>query len=166
MVYELHWARVTRCASSTVSSEGLNPYSTARYKEQNLCHLPSRASPRCGSPLQCRALKHVSTALNKSSLLSDASTSEPQGDWSDGHTAYLGFVMDGIIVPTRSESVREHQAGLQSFRSMRRIEARRRNASAVRLRFSQSLTSLLQRLSQAMVRSTTQRRGGTTNPLA
>ena len=35
---------------------------------------------------------------------------------------------------------------------MKRIEARRRNASAVWLRFSQSLTSLLQRLSQANVR--------------
>ena len=65
-----------------------------------------------------------------------------------------------------SESVREHQAGLQSFRSMRRIDARRKNASALRLRFSQSLASLRQRLSQAMVRSTTQRRGSTTNPLA
>jgi hypothetical protein len=51
------------------------------------------------------------------------------------------------------ESVRKHQAGLQSFRSMRRIEARRRNASALRLRFSQSLASLRQRLSQANVRS-------------
>src|SRR5437899_12713405 len=29
------------------------------------------------------------------------------------------------------ESVRKHQAGLQSFRSMRRIEASRRNASAL-----------------------------------
>src|SRR5262249_51883013 len=64
-----------------------------------------------------------------------------------------------------SESVRKHQAGLQSFRSMRRIEASRRNASALRLRFSQSLASLRQRLSQAKVRSTTQRRGSTTNPL-
>src|SRR5262245_32840267 len=63
-----------------------------------------------------------------------------------------------------SESVRKHQAGLQSFRSMRRIEARRKNASALRLRFSQSLASLRQRLSQAKVRSTTQRRGSTTNP--
>src|SRR5215467_5670270 len=56
------------------------------------------------------------------------------------------------------ESVRKHQAGLQSFRSMRRIEASRRNASALRLRFSQSFASLRQRLSQAKVRSTTQRR--------
>src|SRR5215467_8764441 len=62
------------------------------------------------------------------------------------------------------ESVRKHQAGLQSFRSMKRIEASRRNASALRLRFSQSFASLRQRLSQAKVRSTTQRRGSTTNP--
>ena len=42
------------------------------------------------------------------------------------------------------ESVRRVQAGLQSFLSMRRIEARRKNASAFRLRFSQSLASLRQ----------------------
>ena len=53
----------------------------------------------------------------------------------------------------------------QSFLSMRRIEARRKKASAFRLRFSQSLASLRQRLSQAMVRSTIQRLGKTTNPL-
>ena len=64
------------------------------------------------------------------------------------------------------ESVREHQAGLQSFRSMRRIDARRKNDSALRLRFSQSLASRRQRLSHAMVRSTTQRRGRITKPLA
>src|SRR6266545_213431 len=63
------------------------------------------------------------------------------------------------------ESVRKHQAGLQSFRSMRRIEASRRNASALRLRFSQSLASLRQRLSQAKVRSTTQRRGESFRPI-
>jgi hypothetical protein len=65
-----------------------------------------------------------------------------------------------------SESVREHQAGLQSFRSMRRIDARRKNDSALRLRFSQSFASRRQRLSHAMVRSTTQRRGRMTKPLA
>ena len=63
------------------------------------------------------------------------------------------------------ESVRKHHAGLQSFRSMRRIEARRKKASAWRFRFSQSFASLRQRLSQAMVRSTIQRRGSTTNPV-
>src|SRR5713226_577979 len=63
------------------------------------------------------------------------------------------------------ESVRRLQAGLQSFLSMRRIDARRKNASAFRLRFSQSLASLRQRLSHAMVRSTIQRFGKTTNPL-
>ena len=64
-----------------------------------------------------------------------------------------------------SESVRRLYEGLQSFLSMRRIEARRKNASAFRLRFSQSLASLRQRLSHAMVRSTIQRLGKTTNPL-
>ena len=62
-------------------------------------------------------------------------------------------------------SVRRLQAGLQSFLSMRRIEARRKNESAFRLRFFQSLASLRQRLSHAMVRSTIQRFGKTTNPL-
>ena len=59
----------------------------------------------------------------------------------------------------------ELQAGLQSFLSMRRIEARRKNAKAFRLRYSQSLAKRRQRLSQAMVRSTIQRFGKTTNPL-
>ena len=63
------------------------------------------------------------------------------------------------------ESVRRLHAGLQSFLSMRRIEARCKNASAFRLRFSQSLASLRQRLSHAMVRSTIQRLGKTANPL-
>ena len=49
---------------------------------------------------------------------------------------------------------------------MRRIDARRKNASALRLRFSQSLASLRQRLSQAMVRSTIQRLGKTLKPTA
>src|SRR5208282_4210819 len=64
------------------------------------------------------------------------------------------------------ESVREHHAGLQSFRSMRRMEARRRKASALRLRHSQSLASLRQRPSQAKVRSTIQRLGRVTKPFA
>jgi hypothetical protein len=63
------------------------------------------------------------------------------------------------------ESVRRLQAGLQSFLSMRRIEARRKNASAFRLRHSQSLAKRRQRLSHAMVRSTIQRLGKTANPL-
>src|ERR1700730_3954055 len=63
------------------------------------------------------------------------------------------------------ESVRRLQAGLHSFLSMRRIEARRKNARAFRLRHSQSLAKRRQRLSQAMVRSTIQRFGKTTNPL-
>lgn len=64
------------------------------------------------------------------------------------------------------ESVREHQAGLHSFRSISLIDARRRNASAFRFRFSQSLTSRLHRPSHANVRSTTHRFGRTMNPFA
>ena len=63
------------------------------------------------------------------------------------------------------ESVRRLQAGLQSFLSMRRIEARRKNANAFRLRHSQSLARRRQRLSHAMVRSTIQRLGRTTKLL-
>jgi hypothetical protein len=43
------------------------------------------------------------------------------------------------------ESVRRDHAGLHSFLSMSLIEARRRNASALRLRFSQSLARRLHR---------------------
>ena len=65
----------------------------------------------------------------------------------------------------KSESVRRLQAGLQSFLSMRRIDARRKNAKAFRLKHSQSLAKRRQRLSHAMVRSTIQRLGKTTKPL-
>jgi hypothetical protein len=64
------------------------------------------------------------------------------------------------------ESVRRDHAGLHSFLSMSLIEARRRNASAFRLRFSQSLARRLHRPSHAKVRSTTHRFGRTTNPFA
>ena len=65
-----------------------------------------------------------------------------------------------------SESVRRDYAGLHSFLSMSLIEARRRKASALRLRFSQSLARRLQRPSHANVRSTTHRFGRTTNAFA
>lgn len=64
------------------------------------------------------------------------------------------------------ESVREHHAGLHSFRNMRRMEARRRKARALWLRHSQSLASRRQRPSQAKVRSTIQRLGSATKPVA
>ena len=51
------------------------------------------------------------------------------------------------------ESVRKDHEGLQSFHSMRRMEASLRKASAFRLRFSQSLARRRQRFSQPMVRS-------------
>ena len=77
---------------------------------------------------------------------------------------YVGRAISQVLVgwiPVL-ESVRKHHAGLQSFRNMRRIEARRKNASALRLRFSQSLASLRQRFSHAIVRSTIHRFGRTT----
>ena len=86
----------------------------------------------------------------------------PTCDWHDTHRG-SNF---GVLVHMRRVVVREHHAGLQSLRSMRRIEARRRKASALQLRFSQSLASRRQRFSQAMVRSTIQRFGRTTNPFA
>jgi len=65
-----------------------------------------------------------------------------------------------------SESVRKVFQGLQTFRSMSRIDARRIKASALLVRFSKPLQRRRQRLSHAMVRSTIQRLGNTTNPLA
>ena len=61
------------------------------------------------------------------------------------------------------ESIRDHFLFWQSFRSMRRIEAHCRNARPERLRHSQSLANRRHRLSQAMVHSTIQRLGRTTN---
>ena len=82
----------------------------------------------------------------------------------------VGVLEDGpalaVLMLRVLESVREHHAGLQSFRSMRRMGARRRKASALRLRHSQSLASLRQRPSQAKVRSTIQRLGRVTKPFA
>jgi hypothetical protein len=62
------------------------------------------------------------------------------------------------------ESVSKLHQGLQSFRSMRRMEASFKKARPLQLRFSQSLARRRQRLSQAIVRSTIQRLGSCTNP--
>ena len=61
------------------------------------------------------------------------------------------------------ESVQDHSQPLQSRLSISRTDAQRRNASAFRLRHSQSLLRRRHRFSQAMVRSTIQRLGNTTN---
>jgi hypothetical protein len=53
---------------------------------------------------------------------------------------------------TRLESVQEAYQELRSFRNISRMDASRRKASALRLRFSKSLARRRQRLSQAMVR--------------
>ena len=75
-----------------------------------------------------------------------------------------GYIM--LVGLAALESVSTLRQGLQSFRSMRRMEASFKNARALRLRFSQSLARRRQRLSQAIVRSTIQRLGNCTNPLA
>ena len=62
--------------------------------------------------------------------------------------------------------VREDHIGLHSFLNMRRMDASLTNASALRLRHSQSLASLRHRPSQAKVRSTIQRLGRTTKRFA
>src|SRR5271170_2588729 len=71
-----------------------------------------------------------------------------------------------LLSAGRLESVSKLRQGLQSFRSMRRMEASFKNARALRLRFSQSLARRRHRLSHAIVRSTIQRLGNWTNPLA
>src|SRR5258708_35008749 len=64
------------------------------------------------------------------------------------------------------ESVRKDHVGLHSFLSMSLIDARRKNARPLRLRFSQSLAKRLHRPSHAKVRSTTHRFGKTMKPFA
>src|ERR1700689_1011096 len=64
------------------------------------------------------------------------------------------------------ESVPKLHEELHSFRSMRRIEARRRKMRALMFRFSQSLASLRQRFNHPMLRSTIHRLGSATKPLA
>src|SRR6266508_5818360 len=68
---------------------------------------------------------------------------------------------DSGLEPVRKDHLLE-----QSFRSMRRMEARRRNARPLRVRFSKSLAKRRQRLSHAKVRSTTHGFGKTSKPLA
>src|SRR5215469_15868217 len=59
-------------------------------------------------------------------------SSDRWGDW--GATPMIRWLL-------LSESVRKVYKGLQSRRSMRRMEASRRNASALSVRFSKSLAS-------------------------
>src|ERR1700676_1500473 len=75
-------------------------------------------------------------------------------------------LLDDKFEEALSESVRKVHTVLQSRRSISRMDARRRNASAVRLRFSKSLASRRHRPSQPKLRSTTHRFGRTSKPLA
>src|SRR5216683_721527 len=78
----------------------------------------------------------------------------PQADETTGN-----FDLDAIDVWRRTRNPHLFPDGLD-------LRVRFKNARALRLRFSQSLASRRQRLSQAMVRSTIQRLGNCTNPLA
>ena len=107
------------------------------------------------------------TVLNLPSLVADAGLKDELAHLVEEAKKRTEFCRDWRNREfAHQESVRKHHAGLHSFRSMRRMEARRRKASALRLRHSQSLASLRQRPSQARVRSTIQRLGRTTKPLA
>jgi Sulfite exporter TauE/SafE len=64
------------------------------------------------------------------------------------------------------ESVRNYLLELLSFLSISRVDASLMNARALRVRFSKSLANRRHRLSQAKVRSTTQRLGRTSKPCA
>ena len=67
---------------------------------------------------------------------------------------------------TPNSSVPKLHVELQSFRSMRRIEARRRKVSPLMLRFSQSLAKRRHRFNHAIERSTIHRLGNARKPLA
>ena len=104
----------------------------------------------------------LAACSGQSPLLSSKSTSFLEiTDIANQHRVSPGIIYS---LPKTLESVRRLYVGLQSFRSMSRMDASLMKASALRLRFSQSLASRRQRLSQAMVRSTTQRLGWTTKP--
>src|SRR6202795_1136933 len=131
-----------------------------------------------GATMRATDLPSESLVVTASSLGQKALNDPAAFDFVEALTTEIGQRLAGTEAHRRAviwaearlkaaglESVRRLQAGLHSFLSMRRIEARRKNASAFRLRFSQSLASLRQRLSHAMVRSTIQRFGKTTNPL-
>ena len=78
----------------------------------------------------------------------------------------VSFLEKFVLEGSDSESVRKVVQFEQSLRSMRRIDASLRKASALRDRFSKSLANLRHRPSHAKVRSTTQRLGRTSKPLA
>src|ERR1700676_2449478 len=75
-------------------------------------------------------------------------------------------LLDDKFEEALSESVRKVHAVLQSLRSISRMDARRRNASAVRLKFSKSFARSRHRPNQPKLRSTTHRVGRSTKPLA
>ena len=103
-----------------------------------------------------------SSAIGSPCIEPEVSSSRTQGQ------RCSGFITNSSLPPPPKtlESVHKVHEGLQSRLSIIRMEASFTKVSAVRVRFSKSLASLRQRLSQANVRSTIQRLGRTSKPLA
>jgi hypothetical protein len=103
--------------------------------------------PQFIAPQLCKPVSRPRQAIAGSMRLSLMAIASSYGSSTGNLSCALVMGSTGLKTSPQShlrpalESVREHQAGLQSFRSMRRIDARRKNASALRLRFSQSLAS-------------------------
>ncbi len=93
-------------------------------------------------------------------------TKIPTGTIVDKVKAETGDASLSELFSAALESVHEVHEGLQSRLSIMRMEASLTKVSAVRVRFSKSFARRRQRLSQANVRSTIQRLGRTSKPLA
>ena len=108
-----------------------------------------------------RDREHTARLLNRIGLRGDGAPDRARGREhrrvSSGFWYFEALVI--LAVTARSCGLRVRPESLGWI-----TEFSEQNASALRLRFSQSLASRRQRLSQAMVRSTIQRFGTTTNP--
>ena len=143
-------AFMSRCRSGVVSRRELEVFLVQQ-------HHYSRHFTR----YLCALLANLSNELDRLALTKNLFEEMGLGDMGD--EPHVKIYRDMLFA---LESVRKVRQVRQSFLSMRQIEARRRKASAFRVRFSKSLARRRQRLSQAKVRSTTHRRGKTAKPFA
>jgi hypothetical protein len=140
-----------RAASDTISTPRCMPCRRSQSPSKSPSVLPRTA---CSTP--SIASRMANSAGRTSRSVKTRARPTPRFDPEAG----------GPGCPGCLESVRRVYAGLHSFLNISLMEARRRKASALRLRFSQSFASLRHRPSQAKVRSTTHRLGRTTKALA
>jgi len=106
--------------------------------------VPSRAAPRRG---WCRRLRGAGSTVAAESKVEALPQAPPKAE---------------PLETLPLASIHDHIEFWRGFRIIL-MDAQRRNVSAFRLRRSQSLARRRRRLSQAMVRSTIQRLGSTTN---